>query len=265
MVKTAKRTRPVPYPDLRFDHFKPSDRKVMHWAPYQMDVQRIASIAGQVKSPGRELPVVLDIGAATGLLSYLVARTDRAAVMGIDPYEPYMTKPAYRRRNLRFYHAGVEWSIANLKGEIDLAVWSWPLTGLKPFERLQALDPRAVLMIFDIRDWRIGIGMSEWIRYMYSGNFDKFEGFRKALMWQGISYLELAAGNNACHFPRYNNFVLYVNERLNTEIKEPQEQVNGGEYRWITEAREKNPNFPEPTPVKLIDNGYVLCPEGEWI
>lgn len=268
LPKTIREARAIPFSKLRFDHFRDPKQKVMHWLPFQVDIDRIVHCAELVKPQGREKPVVLDIGTGTGLLACLIARTGKANVIGIDPFEPLMNNPAYVHKNLRYFQAGVEWAVENFRGEIDLAVWSWPLLGLDPLIALQALNPRGVMLIADLNDYRGTIDFVDYNRYVYYINYDKFSGFNKSMFWRSVDFRKL---NMPAHRsfeyvdPRDNHFVFFVNAQRDPAVSQPNEISARSEFAWVVEAREFYSQFPSPTPVKLIGNEYVLCPEGEYI
>lgn len=266
--KTIKEAKAVPFSQLRLNHFGDPKQKVMHWLPFQVDIDRIVHCAELVKPQGKEKPVVLDIGTGTGLLAYLIARTGKANVIGIDPFEPLMNNPAYEHKNLRYFQAGVEWAVENFRGEIDLAVWSWPLLGLDPLTTLQALNPRGVMLIADLNDYRRTIDFVDYNRYVYHINYDKFGGFNKLMLWRSVDFRKLDVAAR-CSFkyadPRDNYFVFFVNAQRDPAVSQPNETNARDEFAWVVEARDFYSQFPNPTPVKLIGNEYVLCPEGEYL
>lgn len=192
-----------------------------------------------------------------------MARTGKAAVMGIDPYDGHIRNPVYEHHNLGYRHAGVEWAIKNHAGEVDLAVWSWPTIALKPLENLAALKPRAALVIFNMCHWRTGIPLTDYTKYVYHAKFDNFSGYRKALMWKGVDYISLDTSQNAGFFVRENMFVLYFRDDLDMGLKISDNHDNGKEYQWVTEARRFFPHFPQPEPAQRIDQSHVMCPPGE--
>jgi SAM-dependent methyltransferase len=257
---TVRDARAVPLSQLRLEHFRQSKNKVMHWPPSRLDVDRIVQIVEAIKSPGRELPVVLDIGAGTGLLSFLIAQTGRAAVIGIDPSRELIEKSAYSHPNLHYVHAGIEWAIKNYAGEIDLAIWSWPLVALEPLKNLNALDPRGALLIFNLMHYRVGFGITDFIVYKYEVNFDDLGGFRKALLWRGVDCNAFARSDKGAYFSQDNLFVFYANEGLEQELSPPRDGNDARDYPWIEEARSIFTRFPLPSAVKLIGNSDILCP-----
>jgi|GEM_PF-2212455 len=261
LTKTVRGARAVPFSQLRLEHFRQSKNKVMHWLPLRVDVNRIVQIAEQLKSPDHELPVILEIGAGTGLLSYLMAETGRAAVVGVDPLRETMERPAYSHSNLHYVRAGMGWAIKNYSGEIDLAVWSWPLTELQPLETLKELDPRGALLIFNMMHYRIGFAITDFIIYKYLVDFDDFDGFKKTFLWQGVDCNALARSNRNAYLSQDNHFVFYANHALGQEISLPRDGNDARDYPWIEEARSTFKRFPFPSAVKLIENSDILCPK----
>ncbi len=264
LTADVKGARPVPYAALRLRHFRQSPRAVRFWPPSVTDINRIVQIAEAVKSPKQGLPIVMDIGTGTGLLPFLLAQTGRVATMGVDPFELAMKSPVHAHANLRFEHAGIEWAVENFRpGEIDLAIWSWPMHELNPLEHLKALAPRAALLIFNIDKYRIRFDITDTTIFKYHLNFDQFDGFRKVLLWKGIDWIEINSLDHKKYFRRNNLFVLYMREDIEGEIPIPEDDPTAEEYHWITGLHSHYDRFPGSGEVERIDESFVLCPAEE--
>lgn len=75
----------VPEPNGSNTHELP-DSPAIHWLPLARDISRITLLTNVFKV-NRQMPVICDVGCGTGLLSLLLAQTNLANVIGIDPDE----------------------------------------------------------------------------------------------------------------------------------------------------------------------------------
>ena len=272
--RSAKHIRQVPVADLTPEHFDRGPDSFMCWPPSVVDVHRIVQLAEAVKSPDREIPVILDVGTGAGLLPLLIAETERAAVLGVDPHA-VMDGSIYTHANLQYRRAGIEWIVENFSpGDFDLAIWSWPEPELKPLQNLRKLSPRGALLIYNISTCRLGVSMVGRLRYYYQIDPDRFLGFKKCFLWNGIDIYEHLAptvkpdghfdprGANR-RFAQNNTFVFYVNRRLGVEVPLPNDAIGVEEYPWMQTAQEYFTQFPVERSVAIIGDRYVLCPEFE--
>ena len=60
------------------------DSPAIHWLPLKKDISRITGLTNLFRG-SRRMPVICDVGCGTGLLSLLLAQTNMANVIGIDP------------------------------------------------------------------------------------------------------------------------------------------------------------------------------------
>jgi len=254
-------------------HFKEKDRNnLLYWLASRRDILNIVDIAEQLKPTDKEQPDILEIGASTLFLSFLMAETNRAKVMAVEPVAEALEITPYEHPLLKPVHADADWVVKNFSGqpvdELDLVVWSWPTPNAKPLDILNKLGAKAVLLIMDLENegYRFALRGASYARYIYAVNFDQFPGYRKKAMWKGFSWANLRSVSSTIpqHLKPSNLFVLYLREGFDLDLVPPRlGEIE--EYPWIQEFEgmnaHGNPYLTTAGEVKLIPPRYELCPK----
>lgn len=97
----------------------PENSPVTYWAPRRAEIERVTELACTLhgSNPGR--PTILEIGAGSGLISYLLACTGKVDVIAVEPDQRHVSLTPYRHHNLRFEaidapHAAQRYSGSNI-------------------------------------------------------------------------------------------------------------------------------------------------------
>jgi len=111
------------------------------WAPKRAEIEIFVKLAEAV-SEG--LPKIVDVGCGNGFLSYLMAETGRANVIGIDPNEHLIKNNIYSHPNLEFRLGDVE-SLS--EKNIDVVINSYMPNGVNLTPAIRELNAKCIIYI----------------------------------------------------------------------------------------------------------------------
>ncbi|NIM90445.1 MAG: methyltransferase domain-containing protein [Candidatus Aminicenantes bacterium] len=137
------------FSSISLDDFRDESKPLTWWIPRSMDIDKIVRLA-QFLHSGKGVPTILDVGCGQGFLAYLLARTERVKVIGIDPNERLIERTKFRHKNLILLKDNADSFLSNHQGSIDLAVSSFMPFRLDPTAQIKRmLRPKAVVYIQD--------------------------------------------------------------------------------------------------------------------
>lgn len=139
---------------------------VIHWLPRSRDIERFVRIAEAV-GDGDKPPVILELGAGSGFLSYLLARTERASVVAVEPDEKLLTGDGNARRQdgitglhddtsrLPYSHPNLQLRAATSREVIaeyqdsppDVVLCSWMPARFNFVPDIIKLNPKAIIYV----------------------------------------------------------------------------------------------------------------------
>jgi len=278
----------IPYSELRLANicgeWRPAETRyadlqpgpVLHWLPRRADIERFVRVAEAV-SPHQRLPTVVDLGAGSGLLSYLLALTGRLHVEAVEPDAQVLgiaqavssasaasTKEgpegaagqAYTHPNLALHAATCADFVRERAGDpVDVVVCSWMPARFNLAPEILRLDPSAIIYIR--RDFAyLESTLPEHLEY--HGRFAVGGGYRLAGSWRTPSEGDVLDFLSACFEDALPVTVLNDN-LIEIHVKAPFADVaaqclNGSapvdRYPWEMEALEHVvhglPNTPSP-------------------
>jgi hypothetical protein len=85
---------------------------VMYWAPRRCEVERIVQLACALHGDAPGNPTILEVGAGSGLLSYLLAETKKVDVIALEPNSTLVERTPYRSPNLTYVTADAADAVA---------------------------------------------------------------------------------------------------------------------------------------------------------
>lgn len=120
---------------------------VTWWVPRREEIQRIIEAAKAVHT-GEGLPRILEVGAGTGFLSLLLARTGQANVLATDPNKSLVeiASEFYFHPNL-YFEVGLASEIAEryANSGIDVVVNSWMPNGINLTPNIREINAKAII------------------------------------------------------------------------------------------------------------------------
>lgn len=196
-------------------HSDASWKGPLHWLPRKQEINRFVQVAEAV-SPTQ--PRILEIGAGSGLLSFLLAQTDRLQVVAMDPNaegllledNKYNTSPPYNHPRLELLPGNSKASVlAFRQNPPDLIVSSWMPEDINFTQDVVKLHPKAIIYIYDL-DYEYKQVMKEDMRY--STRFTPKKGYRRAFSWQNVGMNEVLKWWQFVNSERDNKKELLVTE-----------------------------------------------------
>lgn len=179
------------------DFFPPKNKEPLTWwIPRRLDIEKLVKLA-EVLNQGDDWPCILDVGAGNGFLAYLLAKTERVKVIGIEPNKRLIERTRFKHRNMGLIARKIEFFVPNKR--IDMVINSFMPYRLD-FSPLikRTIRPAAFVYIQDkkIRDKRNYIYMDLKIderksRFEYKIDkrlsFSPDDGYEKAFGWNVYS------------------------------------------------------------------------------
>lgn len=112
------------FSEVALEDFFPSQNKepITWWIPRRLDIERLVKLA-EVLNQGDDLPYILDVGAGNGVLVYLLAKTERVKVIGIEPNKRLIERTRFKHKNMKLIARTIESFVPNER--IDLAINSF--------------------------------------------------------------------------------------------------------------------------------------------
>lgn len=137
------------FSSISLDDFKNESRPLTWWIPRRKDIERIVRLA-QTLHQGKGPPKILDVGCGQGFLAYLLAKTEKVKVMGIDPNERLIERTKFKHKNLTLLKDTADSFLSHYQGRIDLVVSSFMPFRLDSTGQIKRiLRPRAAVYIED--------------------------------------------------------------------------------------------------------------------
>jgi len=186
---------------------------VLHWLPRRADIERFTCVAEAVSPSGR-LPTVVDVGAGSGLLGYLLASTGRLSVEAVEPdahalgvgAAPATPGPAstgvgvglsaYAHPHLALRAATcADFVRERAGGPVDVVVCSWMPARFDLAPEILRLDPSAIIYVR--RDFAY-LASEQPEHLEYHGRFALGDGYRLVGSWRTPSEGDVLDFLNAC-------------------------------------------------------------------
>jgi SAM-dependent methyltransferase len=159
-------------------------------------VERVVKLAETVSQAG-DLPCILDVGAGNGFLAYLLARTERVKVIGIEPNKYLIRKTKFEHENMELIAGEIESFVPNKRIDIVINSFMPYRLDFSPLVK-KTIRPAAFVYIQDkkIRDERnyvyIDLKVDERKnKFEYKidkrVSFNPDDGYKRALGWSVYS------------------------------------------------------------------------------
>lgn len=157
------------------------------WLPRSLEIERIVQVAENVS--GGKFPSILEIGAGAGLLSFLLAQTERAFVTAVDPDVETLLGQSkdsspYEHKNLQLFPGTSRDALKVFKDDPpDLIISSWMPRNVNLTGDIVKLKPKAIVYIYANDSYYEDIVEQKSIEI--GKRFIPKRGYRRALTWQG--------------------------------------------------------------------------------
>jgi SAM-dependent methyltransferase len=140
----------TPYEELTLGNICGSTGQplVLFWVPRREEIQRFVEVAKAVHK-GEDKPRVLEVGCGSGLLSYLMAKTEEVDVIGMDPSETLMEFCPYSHPNLKFEDGDSSGAVEKYKNQVDVVVNSWMPNGLNLTPNIRDINARSIIYVLE--------------------------------------------------------------------------------------------------------------------
>jgi len=129
-------------------HGSNKQARVSFFLPKKQEIEAIVKIAKQITK--KERPIILDIGCGNGFLAYLLAKTNKVEVIGIDPnsdlIEESIKKGIYKSKNLKL-EVGTAKSAIKYKDKVDIIINSWMPSGVDFTKDIKKINPKAIVYV----------------------------------------------------------------------------------------------------------------------
>lgn len=182
------------FSNISLDDFKDEKEPLTWWIPRRRDIEKIIKLA-EFLHQGKGLPEILDVGCGQGFLAYLLARTEKANVIGIDPNQQLIEGTRFEHKNLTLLTETADSFLSRYQGSFDLVISSFMPYQLDYTATIKrTLKPKAVLYIED--RWVKKHGY--WLNLEISEEEGKFE---YSLNKDTVGQLSL---NNYGHFQKWS-------------------------------------------------------------
>jgi len=170
--------------------------------PTHRDIGKILSIAEYITRGANKLPVILDIGAGKGYLSYLLAESGRAKVIAVD--RPDIAECCrFRHPNMSFQSIEkIEEITKSFTGKVDVVICSWMPENVDFTPEIRELNADVVIYIRDYPWKRTGITperIEKIVQETDPGDvgiepsFTPGDGYYQRYSWKGYSIWGLVA------------------------------------------------------------------------
>ncbi len=160
------------------------------------DIHRIADIAHAVKGP-KDKANVVEVGAATGFIAHLLAKTGSMDVTATDP-NPQIEQYNWQPPGVLLLQATSGQAAQMFAGQVDLVLCTFPPKDIdcdQFAKNLAAFNAAVIILARDRELCGNTYGMS-------------FPGYRRSITWQGIStdkvpkmFGQLASRYQSGHYP----------------------------------------------------------------
>ncbi len=159
------------FSDISLDDFKDKTKPLTWWIPRGRDIEKIVKLA-QFLHQGKGLPKILDVGSGQGFLAYLLVRTGKVKVIGIDPNEALIKGTRFKHKNLTLLKETADSFLSRHQEGFDLVISSFMPYQLDYTTKIKSrLRPKAVVYIEDRSVKKDGY----WLNLEISEKEDKFE------------------------------------------------------------------------------------------
>ncbi|MFO8015501.1 MAG: methyltransferase [Candidatus Woesearchaeota archaeon] len=120
---------------------------VCFWAPKRREIQRMVNAAKAVHE-GQGKPRIIDLGCGNAFLTYLLASTGDAELIGIEPNREMIENTPYSHPSMKLETGDSSHAVERYSGQnIDMVLCSWMgyKTNLTP--DIRAIRPRAIIYV----------------------------------------------------------------------------------------------------------------------
>lgn len=137
------------FSDISLEDFKDKDKPLTWWIPRKIDIERIIRLS-QLLHRGKGLPRILDVGCGQGFLAYLLTKTEKVKVIGIDPNETLIKETRFKHQNLTLLPEMADSFLSEHQGRFNLVISSFMPYQLDDTAKIKRrLRPKAIVYIED--------------------------------------------------------------------------------------------------------------------
>lgn len=186
------------FSDITLRDFFPAKNQdpITWWIPRRLDIERLVKWA-EILHQGSGLPCILDAGAGNGFLSYLLAKTERLRVTGIEPNKGLIEKTRFKHKNMKLIAGKIESFVPDERIDVVINSFMPYRLDFSPLIK-RKLRPKAFVYIQDkkIAKEKNFIYMDMKVderknRFIYKIDkrlsFDPDDGYKKAFKWNVYS------------------------------------------------------------------------------
>lgn len=179
------------------DFFSSKNKEpITWWIPRRLDIERLVKLA-EILNQEDDLPCILDVGAGNGFLSYLLVKTERVKVIGIEPNKRLIEKTRFKHKNMKLIARKIESFVPDKRINIVINSFMPYKLGFSPLIK-KTIRPKAFVYIQDKK-------MTEEKNYIYMNleaderknrfdykidkrlSFDPNDGYKGAFKWNVYS------------------------------------------------------------------------------
>jgi len=180
--------------------------------PTATDIERIVVLAEGMHGDKEGLPVIVEVGPGKGLLAYLLAKTGRVRVVGLD-FGYNVRYSRFRHPNLIFQAVKSEKDIRNFKGKADVALCSFMSQNEDLTPAIRDMNAPCIVYARD-RPWEI-VGFTParaeelerhqdlWPSAKWKFSFDPGENYRSGFNWLGCNLRNVDSDNSIRNTAKY--------------------------------------------------------------
>jgi SAM-dependent methyltransferase len=166
------------------------------WIPTRADIERLVRLA-EILNQDSRLPCILDVGAGSGFLGYLLAKTGRVEVIGVEPNKDLIRKTRFKHKNMKLINSRIESFNPHRRIEVVINSFMPCRLNFSPLIK-RNIKPKAVVYI-------LGKKMAEERKYVYINlridekkerfeyriakrlSFDPNDGYKEMFRWNVYS------------------------------------------------------------------------------
>ena len=122
--------------------------RVSFYFPTNEEIRKILKIADHVSK--RKKPLILDIGCGNGFVAYILAKTNKVKVIGIDPNKEQIeeSKKIYKSKNLKLEAGDNKYAVKKYKNsKIDIIINSWMPVNHNFSPAIKKIKPKAIIYV----------------------------------------------------------------------------------------------------------------------
>jgi len=186
------------------------DKPVMYWAPRQLDIARVVTLAEELHGDESSLPTVVEIGSGSGLLSFLLAKTGRVKVIACEPDQGLVaiSRQQYQHPNVQFLALDAKAAAENLKGQdVACVLNSWMPSNMNLTPAIRDLNAKAMVYVLDTRgSTGFTSNNDRLLEWKHRETIDEVESYRPGsnyqllCCWHGPAHWEFVQAKSMARF-----------------------------------------------------------------